>query len=443
MDMILRDIPRIYTALAEWMTCMMYCQIAGNRKMSVKKYSTAVFFLVVHIVYLSVTENVEIIFWFPCMLGAILIMFLFLRYMLDMNACTVIFICARAFLIAEFAASLEWQVHVVLFQNENVVYGFVQLPVAILFYCLIFFLFFFMERHGRFQEYLEYISWKETLTSMLIVGISFAVSNLCFILSPTPYVAGIQNYIFVIRTLVDLCGIIVMYVQRSRIQEVLMEKELSISRRTLKSQYEQYRNYQDSMEMINRKYHDVKHQIEILRAEKDANKRNKWLDELEREFDMLSDVGHTGNSVLDGILVAKMIYCRKNNIKVTYVADGSILGGLHVTDLCTIFGNALDNAIECVSMLDDEKKRLIHFSVTREKGFIFIRMENYCEEEPVIGMDSLPVTKKENKKEHGYGMKSIRMAVEKYQGSMTYVWKDNWFELMILIPYDTQLQVTA
>ena len=43
----------------------------------------------------------------------------------------------------------------------------------------------------------------------------------------------------------------------------------------LKSQYEQYRNYQDSLDLIQMKYHDLKHQITALRAESDEEKRKK------------------------------------------------------------------------------------------------------------------------------------------------------------------------
>ena len=49
-------------------------------------------------------------------------------------------------------------------------------------------------------------------------------------------------------------------------------------------------------------------------------------------------------------------------------------------------------------------------------------------------MDQMPVTSKSNQKEHGYGMKSIKQAVERYNGSMVYNLKNNWFELKILIP---------
>ena len=261
------------------------------------------------------------------------------------------------------------------------------------------------------------------------------MSNLSFVFSNTPFTSTIQADIFNIRTLVDLCGLAIMFVLQSQIQELRSEKELTAIHSALKSQYEQYRNYQESFEMLNMKYHDIKHQIAGVRAETDAGKRNAWLDEMEKDLDKLSETGHTGSHVLDGILAAKSMYCKKQNIKITCVADGDILQMIHVADLCTIFGNALDNAIESVSLVKDEEKRLIHLSVSKQKQFIYIRIENYCERELQIGKDQMPVTSKLQPKEHGYGMRSIKQSVEKYSGSMTYSLKQNWFELMILIPY--------
>ena len=64
--------------------------------------------------------------------------------------------------------------------------------------------------------------------------------------------------------------------------------------------------------------------------------------------------------------------------------------------------------------------------------FVRIRVENCCGDD-VVFSDGLPVTKKDSKY-HGYGMKSIRSIVEKYEGSMTVKVQDGWFELRILIP---------
>lgn len=435
MTEIYQDIPRLYTSLAEWAACLIYFLLMGKEKKKPVNIVLCVLLATVLIPYLTFTGGIQIVFWIPCMMGAAGLMLLFLALTLGQGLRAVLFTGAKAFLLAEFAASLEWQIHVILFNDRREVLHWSQFLFMAVIYTVIFTAVYFMERQGKTAEYTEYITGKDCVLSVVIAILAFAVSNLSFVFSNTPYASAVQNYIFTIRTLVDLCGLAVMFVLRSRIQELVAEREVAAIHRALKSQYDQYRNYQESFEVMNIKYHDLKHQIAGLRAETNETRKKEWLDEMEKELDILSDVGHTGNAVLDGILAAKMGYCRKNAIKVTCVADGELLKGIHVTDLCTIFGNALDNAIESVSLIRDTEKRLIHFSVSKQKGFIFIRIENCCENELKIGKESLPETSKPDKKEHGYGMKSMRQSVEKYQGSMDYSLRDGWFELRIIIPY--------
>ena len=182
------------------------------------------------------------------------------------------------------------------------------------------------------------------------------------------------------------------------------------------------------------KYHDLKHQITGLRAESDEEKRKKWIDSMEKEIAAFENISRTGNQVLDTILAAKIFHCRKNHIQITCVADGKLLDYMHVTDICSIFGNALDNAIEHVILIPDPEKRLIHLTVSAQKGFVFIKIENYCEAEISKNEEDLITTTKKDGKNHGFGLKSIRTAVEKYDGSVVFGVQQNWFELKILLP---------
>ena len=84
-----------------------------------------------------------------------------------------------------------------------------------------------------------------------------------------------------------------------------------------------------------------------------------------------------------------------------------------VTDLCSFFGNALDNAIEHVIMIPEAEKRLIHLTVSAIKSFVFIKIENYCEDKIQKNENDLITTTKKDSKNHGFGLKSIRKAVEK------------------------------
>ena len=153
---------------------------------------------------------------------------------------------------------------------------------------------------------------------------------------------------------------------------------------------------------------------------------------MEQEIKSYEAQNKTGNEALDVLLTAKSIQCQNAGVTLTCVADGKELSFLKPTDLSVLFGNALDNAFESAEKIEDPEKRLIHLSVARQKQFVRIRVENCCEGE-IRFVDGLPATGKDANY-HGYGMKSIRSIVEKYNGSMTVKVQDGWFELRILLP---------
>ena len=142
---------------------------------------------------------------------------------------------------------------------------------------------------------------------------------------------------------------------------------------------------------------------------------------------------NTGNPVLDTLLTAKSLYCQQHGITLTCVADGAALDFMDTMDLCSLFGNALDNAIESTDKITDPERRLIHLSVARQKGFAAIRIEN-CFDGELKFEKGLPVTTKKDVLYHGFGVKSIQNAAAKYGGTATITTREGWFELRVLIP---------
>ena len=120
-------------------------------------------------------------------------------------------------------------------------------------------------------------------------------------------------------------------------------------------------------------------------------------------------------------------------IAVYFVLKMIGLNFMDVMDICSIFGNALDNAIECELKIPDKEKRLVHVTVSKQKNFLLLRFENYYEGNLEYQEGKLVTTKKE-KEYHGYGLKSTRYTVNKYDGAVSIDTKENWFDLKILIP---------
>ena len=173
----------------------------------------------------------------------------------------------------------------------------------------------------------------------------------------------------------------------------------------------------------------------LLRQETDPERREAHLEELERELTQFRPEQQTENYVLDTILSGKSMKMKNSQIQFTCMADGKLLDFMHVTDICTIFGNALDNAIEHVAQIEDPEKRLISMSVGQRRGFLYIEISNYCEG-TVEMQDGLPVTTKKDREQHGYGVRSLVYAVHKYGGEVSFEEKNHFFEVRMIIPLE-------
>ena len=307
-----------------------------------------------------------------------------------------------------------------------------------MFYSILFALAYFLEYSYFSGEIRGDISLKEALSSVIMAIAVFLISNISYVYPDTPFSSSLPGGLFYIRTLVDFSGLLILFLQRDRWRELSMQKEMEAVNAILRRQYEQYNLSKENIEIINRKYHDLKHQIAVVRAERNSDKREQYLQEMENDIKMYEAQNKTGNNVLDTILTGKHLYCVQHEINFTCVADGMLLDFMNLMDICTIFGNALDNAIECVEKIGDKSKRLIRTAVYSQSKFLIIRFENYTELE-LTTKDSLPITTKKDRQYHGYGLKSIRSTVEKYGGSMTVNVKDTWFILRLLIPEEKSL----
>ena len=101
--------------------------------------------------------------------------------------------------------------------------------------------------------------------------------------------------------------------------------------------------------------------------------------------------------------------------------------------LANLSGALSLTARRLIDTLPQPEKRLIHLSLSSQKGFLLLRVENYCEAR-LSFRDGLPVTTKGDENYHGFGLKSVRRTLEKYGGSLTVCQEDCWVEVKVLIP---------
>ena len=432
MDNLFPNIPRLFTALAEWLSCMLFI-LSSPRQLSGPRLALAAGgALVLQCVFLEITDPLPVIFWIPAIAAAVGLMYLLIWVCSDLSPTAAGYCTVRAFILAEFAASLEWQLYFYTAYQLDQYSDALSLVFMAVTYLGVFALAWHLEK--RMSSPVPLTVTPAELGSVALIALSaFFVSNLSFVYSNTPFSSSFITEIYNIRTLVDLAGLVILCAYHLQRQQLHTRHELDAIQNILQTQYAQYQQSKESIDLINRKYHDLKHQIALLRAESDAGKRSAFLDQMEQEIRTYEAQNKTGSSVLDTVLTSKSLSCVQDHIQLTCVADGSLLSFLEVMDICTIFGNALDNAMEHVRSIPQEEKRLIHVTVSARKGFVLLRFENYCQDELSFA-DGLPVTTKGDADYHGYGLKSIRYTAQKYGGSIAVSVKDHWFELDVLLP---------
>lgn len=432
---VLPDIPRFCTALAEWLACLL-CILEVKRRVSGWKFvliSAAT--LAAQSVFLILTEGLDDILWILCMVVAVGLMYGYIYLCGDLSAKDTGYYCIRAFVVAEFAASLEWQTYCYIrgiIGKDNALFFWVWLVVV---YAVVYLIIWMLYRRYASKEKIYFVTNKELVSYLIIALAVFLMSNLGFVSVNTVFGGRYSAEIFNVRTLIDLGGVAIMYAYHVQRIELRMKHELESVQNILHNQYIQYQQSQEAMDLINYKYHDLKHHILALRAEEDAKKRGEYLDRLEEELKNYEVQNRTGNQVLDTLITSKNLVCMRNDISMTCMLDGKAFDFMDVMDICSIFGNALDNAIECERQIAEKEKRLIHVSAFQQKNFLIIRFENYYEGKLKFEAD-LPVTTKKEAEFHGYGLKSLRYTVRKYGGEVSVSTEDGWFNLKILIPLE-------
>lgn len=338
----------------------------------------------------------------------------------------------RSLVLAEFMASMAWSLYLFLVRKFPIS-RLTETIILLSVYLGIIFLLWNLERKaslGNEKIQIKYAS----LFSCLIIGVGSYITSGLGIKYASAELAGEYGMaLFSVRTLIDLAGVTMLYAHNMQLYNEQVNQENYAIHTILRNQEKQYQFSQECIDMVNMKYHDLKQQINIWKMSSGDLSYKKYMDELSRQMEQFDLSIHSGNQVIDTILTEKTLLCAKKEIQIITVVDGKELDFMEVADLCSIFGNALDNAIEYEENLLDKEQRIIRVVVYRVHSFVLLMFENYCEIQHKL-YEGLPISTKENKLLHGYGLKSIQYIVKKYDGQMDIVQKDGWFKLKMIIP---------
>lgn len=227
-----------------------------------------------------------------------------------------------------------------------------------------------------------------------------------------------------------LCGLLLLACQFSQLSTREAERELDFIKKIWNQEKEQYQILHENIDLINIKCHDMRHKIRKLANGK--NFSNEELNAIEESIEIYDSAIKTGNEVLDVILTEKGFRFKGKGIKFTSIIDGEAISFLNESDIYSLFGNIMDNAIDATLKIPNVDERLIDLKIYKTSDFVSVNLKNTYFGNIKFDNNGLPITDKSNKDYHGFGMKSIAYIVEKYNGNLSIVVEDGIFNLNIL-----------
>lgn len=227
------------------------------------------------------------------------------------------------------------------------------------------------------------------------------------------------SLLFTLAIMAFICIILFKY------KMIQQENNFILMKETMEQQ--KYEEVNAAIEKNRELIHDTKNHYIIIseyESKGEYEKLHKYVEELKSEFVKINPQIYTGNSVIDLVLNQKRIMAERK--KISFELQAVPLPKLPFKDseICTILGNLLDNAIEACERMDGESR--ICVKIEKQMQLLFIEVINTISETPLANKKVFSSSKKD-KAMHGYGLKSVQRIVDLYEGDVIYKIKEDKF----------------
>lgn len=179
--------------------------------------------------------------------------------------------------------------------------------------------------------------------------------------------------------------------------------------------------------------HDIKNELQIAYAMMDKDKKvsTKILNELNDKLEDIKIINFSKNAILNTILTLKKMEIKNSGINLEIEIDKTVDFNMEEIDICDLFSNILDNSIEATKKCNCDDK-FIKFCVAKKNDYIIIKCENTYDGFLKKNSYGNFITTKLDVKKHGYGINIIKNVVDKYDGEINFITKNNVFKIVII-----------
>lgn len=281
------------------------------------------------------------------------------------------------------------------------------------------------------REGLQKRDWRLIGISVLVLAVNITLNQMLRLEPAAEGSAFLRQCICSIYIILCCCMelFLLFYIPR----ESRLRSESELMEKMIHTMDARLRLSRKSIGIINKRCHEIKCQLHELKAQNERLAQNVQVQEIEQAIAVYDSGYQTGSLALDFVLNERSPLMEEEKIQFSCMADGAQLAFMRRTDVFTLFGNALDNALECVLQEKDTEKRFVDLRVSCQGEMVHIHLSNTCTT-PVKFRDGFPVGDESGPALHGFGVRSIAHIMEKYDGILSFRQQNGRFILDAACP---------
>lgn len=238
---------------------------------------------------------------------------------------------------------------------------------------------------------------------------------------------------WIILSMILLFAVLFYRLSRQREMELEIAKLKQEKAEILERDYQALRRtYSDNAKL----YHDLHNHIEAIYqclTQDDIPEAVRYCEDLRAPIQEISQTVRTGDKVIDYLINSKIALAEQNKIRTKVNIEYPHNTNIRNADLTAILGNLLDNALEASEKAPDPL-RFLSLTIRRINDMLIIKVENGCNDAPTQENGHL-LTSKADKTFHGWGLKSVESAADRYEGSVNTEYKDGVFKSVVTLSF--------
>lgn len=213
-------------------------------------------------------------------------------------------------------------------------------------------------------------------------------------------------------------------------------QEIHLLQERTKNQMNMYHYMEGVYGEQRKKTHDFKNSIECIQGllkAKRYKEAEEYLEQMTQNWIEEIDYVSTNHPIVDSILNQKYKQAKRKGIPLLLSINNLSDLKMQDEDIVILLGNLIDNAIEACEKGDINSRWIkVRFLVQEENVIISVRNPVV---EPVRKEGGIIITSKNNKMEHGIGLRNIQSVIDKYGGEGIYSYNQGFFTYTIEIPF--------